>query len=265
LSIFKYIENNYLFYKNNIYYFQEVVETEFSKTYISLREKENRLYSDTEILVLPYYKGPNKNLIDEWNIRRQSAYKIKSYIQNFFQSGVILEIGCGNGWFSNFISSSNNSTFGIDINHFELLTASRLFYDKNRVNFIYGNIFEINFPSKFADVIILPSSIQYFENLKGLLSLCNNFLKENGEIHIIDSNFYRKSEVLSAKLRSNNYFEQIGFSVMEKYYYHHSIHELLDFNPRLLYNPNSKFNFIKKHFFKKNFVNPFPWIRIKKV
>ena len=82
-------------------------------------------------------------------------------------------------------------------------------------------------------------------------------LKPGGEIHIVDSNLYRQSEISAARLRSNEYYKAIGFPEMSDQYFHHPLVDLKLFNHNILYDPHSIINKLKKN------KNPFYWVCIR--
>ena len=232
----------------NIYKFSENEDSEFQKAYISLRKKEKR---------------DNLQLAHEWKLRKKSAEKIKKYISSKFPDGTILEIGCGNGWLCNYLSSETNLIFGLDINLPELSQASEIFYKKNKIEFMLGDLFQIGFPKNSFDIILFASSIQYFQDFTRLINYCRDCLKIGGEIHIIDSNFYKKANLLSAQDRSREYYENMGYPEMSKYYYHHSEDEIQYFNPKIMYDPFSKFQRLINLIIKRDSI-PFFWFKVLK-
>jgi hypothetical protein len=82
-------------------------------------------------------------------------------------------------------------------------------------------------------------------------------LKPGGEIHFIDSAFYKQNELEAARQRSRDYYLSIGFPEMSEHYFHHSLDDLKSFNYRTLNNPDSVTRFLKKN------NSPFHWICIK--
>ncbi len=263
MALRSFIESKCINFENNVYFFNTYNETEFSKIYISLREKEQRVYNNTVVKNLPNFNEKNPLLEHEWTLRKISSIKLKEYFFASFPNAQILEVGCGNGWLCNFLSSKTNSIFGLDVNLMELQQAGELFYKKNKVQFLFGDLFHIDFPKNSFDIIIFASSIQYFSNIPDLLKVCRDLLTEKGEIHILDSHIYRPDEVELAKMRSIDYYKKIGFPEMNNYYFHHSDKELSSFNPIVIYNPNSYIQKVKNIISKTNFV-PFPWIKILK-
>ena len=238
--------------KNEVYYLTKE-NPEFSKHYLEVRKKENRILTDSEVLKLPNLK------LHEWKLRKKSTKRFQKYISNKKSNLKILDVGCGNGWFSNKIASisENNQIIGVDINSIELEQAVRVF-KKNNLHFVYADIFKISnsFDTQF-DIVILNGSIQYFHDFKIVIELLESFLKPEGEIHILDSPFYDSSQIKEAKKRTVLYYTKIGFPEMANQYFHHALENLSDFT--ILYRP--KKTILDKILSKKD--SPFMWL-IKK-
>ncbi len=230
-------------------------EVEFSKNYIAVRNKEKRILSNREVSDIPKVVVNN---IREWQFRKESSDRILNYLRSKNKPLKILDLGCGNGWLSNLMSQIENCTvIGIDINLIELEQANAVFHNDN-LQFVYADIFkitDIDYNNKF-DIITLNGSVQYFSDLKKLLEKLNSFLSPMGAIHIFDSPFYRKNNIILAKKRTFNYYNELGYPEMSKFYFHHL---LTDLEPNIiLYQPTkSMLKFYKKQ-------NPFCWFMIHK-
>lgn len=202
------------------------------KNYIEVRKKEGRIYSDDELRSLPEIDLVHK-LKYEWDVRKKTMDRLIKYFSKK-EKQTILEIGCGNGWLSNAIASkTNNSIIALDINQYELKQGAGVFKDNIKLRFVYGNIFEDIFSPEIFESVILSSAIQYFKNLDWLIERVFYFLKPEGKIYIVDSNFYPENELRAARIRSQNYYQSIGFPEMSEYYYHHSWKELAKFDYRI--------------------------------
>ena len=246
--------------KNGIYFLSEIDNT-FESIYIAVREHEKRVYSDEEVKHLPStsYSNPHK---EEWNRRKRSLQRFTNYIQKFHDKINLLDIGCGNGWFSaNIANNSSIHIYALYVNRIELEQAARVF-NLDNLYFICGNIFDNIFEEHSFDIITLNSSIQYFDDLEELIKRLFYFLTDEGEIHIIDSPIYNQYEVTGARERTARYYISIGFSEMAKHYHHHTFDELKDFKYNILYDPKTLQNNLKKIFGFKD--SPFPWISISK-
>jgi len=246
--------------KNGVYFLSEL-DNGFESIYIALREHEKRIYSDEEVKHLPDTNNSNPHK-EEWKLRKHSLHRFTNYTQKYNDKLNLLDIGCGNGWFSaNVATGSLFTIYALDVNKFELEQAARVFSLEN-LCFIYGNIFDNIFEELSFDLITLNSSIQYFYDLNMLINRLIYFLTDEGEIHILDSPIYNQNEFAGAKERTANYYISIGFPEMAKHYHHHTFDELKDFNYKILYDPKAVQNNLKKIFGFKD--SPFAWIRITK-
>jgi len=227
---------------------------DFNELYFNLRKKEGRHYTDEEVLHLPdissshvYYK--------EWKIRRISCERLVNYLKKKQRSLKILEVGCGNGWLSHRLAETPESkVIGIDINIYELEQAAKIFSEFSNLHFIYGDLRSGLFENHQFDIIVFAASIQYFPSLTDILKIALNLLKEKGEIHILDTHFYKPGESVAAKTRSLDYFIKLGIPEMNNLYFHHPISELDLFDFKMLYQPSRRF-ILKRS-------DPFPWIVI---
>lgn len=229
----------------------------FEKLYIQLREKEGRIYTDEELLLLPAI-SPSHLHFKEWQIRRKSCAHLINYLSAKKISLDILEIGCGNGWLSAKLSAIPSATVtGVDVNGCELEQAVRVFKQQKNLYFRYENILESTCDDQQFDIIVFAASIQYFPSLQKIIKKALSLLRLNGEIHIIDSSFYKNTEVCQARLRSREYFEKMSMPEMAKHYFHHGFNELNQFDYKILHNPNFITHFILK------IKNPFYWICLR--
>lgn len=223
----------------------------FEEAYIKAREEENRVYSSDEIRSLPYLNATHDHY-DEWKLRIKSTERFIDYIKNKSVNN-ILDLGCGNGWFTSLIAKNNPAeVLGMDVNDIELRQAFKTFKRVN-LTFAYGDVFKADFQQSF-DVIVLNSSIQYFENIPVLIERLKSLLVEHGEIHIIDSPLYDTvDQAQKASERTKEYYSKLGFPEMSENYHHHLKKDLEDFE--VLYKPSR----LSKIIGKKDV--PFGWYR----
>ena len=123
--------------KNNVVYLSKEISS-FSNLYVSVREKEGRLLNDDIVAKLPFFDEK------EWALRQKTSKRFINYLSTRKSGMSFLDIGCGNGWFTNIIGniSEGNVVYGIDINREELEQAARIF-KRDNIKFIYGDIFQI--------------------------------------------------------------------------------------------------------------------------
>ncbi len=232
-----------------------VATDSFEDIYLAVREKENRLYSDEQVRQLPLIKKSHPHY-KEWLIRKNSLNRLSQYLSYKKRALNILEVGCGNGWLSYQLSKIPGShVVGIDINKTEVDQAKRVFASIENLEFLFGEIIDENIHQRKFDIIVFAASIQYFPSLNEIIPMSIQLLKKEGEIHIIDSHFYRSSELEAARSRTLQYYHSLQISGMPKHYFHHCVDELKPFDHKILYNPNLLIN-------KLAIKNPFPWICI---
>jgi ubiquinone/menaquinone biosynthesis C-methylase UbiE len=164
-------------------------------------------------------------------------------------------VGCGNGWLSAKLANIPGAdVVGLDINQAEISQASRVF-SKDNLEFVYDIFNGDTFPDIKFDVIVFAASLQYFPSVKSILDQALLMLNEGGEVHIMDTHFYKPEEVRKADERSRNYYNALGFQQMADHYFHHSIDELSGLEHHILLNPNSILRLLDKR-------GPFHWITV---
>ncbi len=229
----------------------------FEKKYITVRSIENRLYTDEEVEHLPDI-APDHTHYQEWMSRKKSGRRLVNYLTAKKKRLNILEAGCGNGWLAHLLAGIPGAEgTGLDINFTELQQAARVFNENTHLRFIYGDVCSGILRDLKFDIIVFAASAQYFHSLRKILNVCLRQLKPGGEIHIIDTHFYKSSEIPAAKKRTIDYYTSLGYPEMSDYYFHHDINELHAFNHTVLHNPFSVMN---------RFLNnrdPFHWVYIK--
>lgn len=234
---------------------------QFEEKYLAIRRREKRLYSDEEVKLLPFASSLNPHK-KEWEFRSQSFIRFKEYLKDINPELSVLDLGCGNGWFAGELSKEfEHDFYCIDINLYELKQGVRVFKN-DKIKFIYGDIFQMELEKNSFDIIVLNSSVQYFQDFNKLIKELLYSLKQDGEIHILDSPFYEDEKLAEAKQRSEAYYNSIGFPEMKDYYFHHTYKNLSDFTHQFLYDPRTLRNRILSIAFKND--SPFPWIRIRK-
>jgi len=226
---------------------------DFEKNYLKVREKEKRVLNIEEIRKLPFVESKNADY-DLWRIRRRNINRFLNYLAKKNKQLKILDVGCGNGFFTNLMQKQSHFLMGLDVNIVELNQAVEAFGASN-ITWVYGDILSDNLPENKFDIITFCGSFQYFEHPEKLLNHCKKLLHPGGEIHIIDSPFYPEAEIEAAKHRSIDYFHNMEVDTMNNYFHHNSYKIFDDYNITLKYKPN---RFLRK-LFKDS---PFPWIMI---
>lgn len=228
---------------------------QFESLYLAARLREQRIYSDDELLRLPDIESYHPHY-REWKIRKKSSQSLILFLARQNRKMAILEIGCGNGWLSHQLSGIRESeVWGSDINQVELEQASRVFSGSANLKFIEGDIREDLLAGKKFDVIVFAASIQYFPSLHEAVAPALRRLASHGEIHIIDSHFYESAALEAARNRTREYYSEMGLPQMAECYFHHALEELEEFSCKMIYDPLSRMQRLRIR-------HPFPWIRI---
>jgi ubiquinone/menaquinone biosynthesis C-methylase UbiE len=232
----------------------KVVSNDFEDLYFAVRRRENRIYSDGELACLPEIDARHVHA-EEWKVRRRSAIRLIDYLQKKHRSLRILEAGCGNGWLSAKLAGIPGSyVTGLDVNQIEIIQASRVFV-KDNLEFVYDAFNEDTFEDEKFDVIVFAASLQYFQSAQKTPELALSLLNKGGEVHIIDTHFYKTEEMAKADERSRSYYHSLGFPQMADHYFHHSIDDLAGLKHHILLNPDSMISLLAKR-------GPFHWITV---
>ncbi|MES2418177.1 MAG: class I SAM-dependent methyltransferase [Bacteroidota bacterium] len=226
----------------------------FERLYSELRAKEQRIYSDTELSLLPEIDSKHVHY-KEWKIREQSARQLIAYLSKRKEVLNLLEVGCGNGWLAAKLAEINKmEVTGIDVSRTEVAQAKRVF-KKNNLQFKWMHFEAEEFNETKFDVIVFAAAIQYFPSLKKTIKAAQQCLAKGGEIHILDTHFYNGTNLKAAILRTEAYYQQSGYNELDNYYFHHLWTDLNEFNFKILFNPKTIVNRLTKR-------SPFYWICI---
>ncbi|GLU51247.1 class I SAM-dependent methyltransferase [Dyadobacter frigoris] len=222
-----------------------IISQDFEDLYLAVRSLEQRVYSDEQLLLLPDIDSSHIHS-QEWKIRKRSCDDLMKYIGKKNRSLRILEIGCGNGWFSARLAElKNTEVVGLDINRVEIEQAKNVFLKENLT--FKNEVFEPeNFPDMSFDIILFAAAIQYFSSLNDILEKAQLCLAPYGEIHILDTNFYSAAASTQAALRTNDYYKIMGYPKMSDFYFHHQLSGLKSFDYKIVYNPKGLFNRLRK-------------------
>jgi len=265
MTIEEYLAGSPLFtFESNLYYQRSFPRSSyFEKAYLGVRQKEYRLYEDKIVANLPNIPV-NYSLYREWQARKASSKALQKILQkeNFKK---VLELGCGNGWFSHQLANAlGTDTLGIDVNEKELLQAARVFRHTANLNFLYADIMQVQLPD-FFDCIILNSSLQYFSDISKLFETLFSKLRPGGKIYIADSPIYQSTaDADLAKQRSMKYFSGMGSEAMGNNYFHHTFDKLKNFEPELVFNEKTLFAKMQR-LISPSSIPIFPIISITKI
>ncbi|WP_298734436.1 class I SAM-dependent methyltransferase [uncultured Chitinophaga sp.] len=224
--------------RNNVYIHRDAEpDAAFAKVYLALREKEKRVYSREELANLPDIRADHPHY-HEWRVRKASCEKLKSLLAAKQKPLQILEVGCGNGWLSNQLAKvPDTQVTGLDVNLPELEQGAAVFSASN-LRFVYGELRDFVLGTQRFDVIIFAAAVAYFPSLPEIIRVALQHLQPGGEIHIVDTFFYEKSELPAARQRTLDYYGKMGFPEMARHYFHFSLEDLDGFNYTILQKNN---------------------------
>lgn len=233
----------------------------FAEAYAAIREKEGRHYPAPLLRKLPDLP-PQHPLFREWQRRKASLIRLMGHLRSLDRPLKILDLGCGVGWMSHHLSYLPNAQItAVERVPTEMELATKVFADRTNLHFRPMDIFSES-PGKI-DIVVMGASVQYFPDLSALINRLRTLLKEKGQIHILDSPFYKQKEIPAARKRSSAYYQKMGFPELPQFYFHHSIAEIEQLGGQLMYNPNEWKARIKR-LFVKDLDSPFPWYLLPK-
>lgn len=227
-------------------------KTTFATDYFELRSKEGRIMSDALVQNLPYVPHTHQHH-KEWKRRRTSSQRFQKYLAER-ESLTILEIGCGNGWFSQKLLGASNKVIGIDVGEDELTQARRCFEHPNLRYYCCENLTIL--PQNSFDIIVFNASIQYMVLNDEFWKSVFQLLKPDGSIHILDSPIYSEEEVSKAQERSKEYYSSMNSAVQE-FYFPVSWNQL----PKPMKTEYQPISYLTKLI---PWYSPFPWVILHK-
>jgi SAM-dependent methyltransferase len=187
--------------------------------YHAVRGAEGRILGDAIVAGLPE-SGPHTPHAREWRIRARSLKRVLEALTDTPRR--VLEVGCGNGWFSARLAQGGHTVTGLDNGLAELDQARRVFA-RLPITWVKGDPWDASLPMGSFDLILFAASIQYFPDLHALVKRCRELLKDGGEVLIVDSHFYgSKAAAEQARLRSAAHYASIGTPEMAAFYHHHT-------------------------------------------
>src|SRR3989338_3570385 len=138
---------------------REHVKLSFEAEYRLLRTKEQRVHDDAFVRQLPLVPKTHPHA-REWNMRRKTQERFCAFLATKNKPSVV-DIGCGNGWFTARMAPFTSEIIGVDVGTEELEQAARCFGNE-LIKFVCCNDLEL-LPEAQFDCITFNASIQYFE------------------------------------------------------------------------------------------------------
>ncbi|MDC0044216.1 methyltransferase domain-containing protein [Candidatus Pelagibacter sp.] len=203
------LNTNYFYSKTKKYYINDGIPDFFlnEPTTDDITNKQKEFYEDV--------KFPNYDDLDDFSSlieKSENSLFAKKLDQQLPHSSKIIEIGCGTGQMSNFLSRYNRVIVGTDISKTSLDLANE-FKKKNQIAnvfFLQMNLFKPCFKENSFDAVISNGCLHHTANPREAFKKVCSLAKTNGFIVI---GLYHKNGRFFTRLRqkifnfSNNRFK----------------------------------------------------------
>jgi SAM-dependent methyltransferase len=196
-----------------------------AELYLAARGAEGRILGDAIVAELPW-SGARTPHANEWRVREQSLKRVLRALSDAPHR--VLEVGCGNGWFSARLAQAGHTVTGIDNGLAELDQARRVFAQLP-ISWVDGDPWNGSLPTGSFDTILFAASAHYFPDLHALFARCRELGIAGGGIIIVDTPFYAdEREAAAARERSKAHYASIGVPAMAGFYLHHTRGSLIE-------------------------------------
>ena len=226
----------------------------FEDLYIALKEKEGRKLKPAQIQRLPELPKGHP-WTKEWEYRKQTLSRFDEYLKHrsFYKA---VEIFCGTGWFSNWLADRVPHVIGQDILRYELDIGANIFARSN-LNLVFTEDIIGLIEKERPDLVVLNSSLQYFNPNSNFLMDVKDALPPDCEIHIMDTPIYLSEKAaFNARYKQKVYLNKLGFPEMHNHCFQYEINNLVYVD--WLYTPPMGLNKLLKPK-----ASPYPWGRIR--
>jgi 2-polyprenyl-3-methyl-5-hydroxy-6-metoxy-1,4-benzoquinol methylase len=110
--------------------------------------------------------------------------KFISVIIPYKNNGNILDVGCGNGTFLNFIKKYGWNTYGTEISDYSIIKCK-----EKDINVFKGELHEAEHQNKYFDVVVVNQVLEHLYDPLNFLIECKRILKDDGLLIIGVPNF----------------------------------------------------------------------------
>jgi len=136
---------------------------------------------------------------DPWGLLKIGIDKNRAKIikNGINKIGLVLDLGCGFGIYSNLLKKLGNTVISMDI-------SKRMIKDgkvNKKLNFCINDNYNIPVKDKTFDAVLCMGTLIYVDNKKEFLKEVNRVLMPNGILCIIDRNKFSLFNLLINKLR----------------------------------------------------------------
>ena len=125
-----------------------------------------------------------QNRPNNWQLRRgQTILQLAQDLR--LEDPKILDLGCATGWFTAQLSRLGKDVMGIDLSEAAIKLAQR---DFPEINYIAGNIFEMNLPAESMDLVVSQEVIAHVPDQPELVRRIARLIKPDGYLIISTAN-----------------------------------------------------------------------------
>jgi SAM-dependent methyltransferase len=186
--------------------------TGFIRDYEAVRRFEGRGSADES-----YYRTLPYHGTSDWKIRSASfdtfVEQVLAPIEKTGKHLRIVDMGAGNGWLSNRLSSRGHEVAAVDltINDFDGLGCHR-FYDSTFTS-VQAEFDHLPFPDRSVDMILFNASLHYSVNYEQTLLEALRALDVDGNLIVLDSPVYQDAGSGSSMVREREeqFTKRYGF------------------------------------------------------
>lgn len=156
----------------------------------------------TNLLLSKTNSGDNKDMVNaRYNFLNNGYYqKLALKIQEIafsYPHNIIIDAGCGTGYYSSFLKTNNNEIYGFDISKFAIEKASK---QNKEINYFVASSNALPLDNNIADIIVTVFAPTFKEEFKRILKKDGIFIQV-----VPDKNhLYELKELLY----SNPYFNE---------------------------------------------------------
>ena len=137
---------------------------------------------------------------DKMNEKSDDRFDIKcrnrlNEVLSFSKSGKVLDIGCSDGYFLNYLKQKGWQVEGVEISEF----ASQKTRERYNINIFCGELPQAGYPDEYFDVVSLFEVLEHLPDPAGTLQEVRRILKKNGLLIMTVPNFDSLQRLLFGK------------------------------------------------------------------
>lgn len=143
-------------------------------------------------------------------------------MESFFpEKGKIIDLGCGNGLFSNIlgVNSPLREITGIDLDEKKIKAAEKTQKDRSGIEFTRGNIIEMEYPQGDVFSLIDVLYLIPYEKQEIILRKCSSALDERGVLIIKEMDTKPRWKYIWNQIQETVAVKIVGLTLGEKFYF----------------------------------------------